>query len=292
MLIDSHSHIGMGEFDNDRDRVMERAREAGVVAIIDIGIDLASSEAAIDFADKYDDVFATVGIHPHDASRVTDSMIDRLEKLAKHPGVVAIGEIGLDFYRNRSLKEAQVESFKRQLDLASKLGLPVVIHSRNAKDEVFEILSEYVMKHRRFAVSSIPLSPPLAKGDTGRMPLSGEGETGDRPVGVLHCFSGDVEIGAKYIDMGFLVSFAGPVTYPKSSAASVARELPLDRMLVETDCPFLTPQVYRGKRNEPSYVSHVAAKIAEVKGVTVDAVMRATSSNAIRLFRLPIESER
>jgi len=261
VLLDSHTHIDMREFDADRERVLQRARESGVVAVIDIGIDLTSSEAAIALAEKHSDVFATVGIHPHDASKVTDAAIGRLEVLAKHPKVVAIGETGLDFYRNRSSKESQVEAFKRHLELASKSGLPVVIHSRNANDEVFKILSEWVA------------------GMKGA----------HRPVGVLHCFSGDAEIGKKYIDMGFLIAFDGPVTYPKSSAASVAKEIPLDKMLIETDCPFLTPQAHRGKRNEPAYVSYVASKIAEAKGVPPESVAEITSANAIRLFRLPIK---
>ena len=261
MLVDSHTHIDMREFDADREHVLQRAREAGVAAVIDIGIDIASSEAAIALAEKHSDVFATVGIHPHDASKVTEADIARLEALARHPKVIAIGETGLDFYRNRSSKESQVEAFKCQLELASKSGLPVVIHSRNAKDEVFDILSEWV---------------------AGRKIES-------RPVGVLHCFSGDADLGRKYINMGFLIAFDGPVTYPRSSAAGVAKEIPLDKMLIETDCPFLAPQAHRGKRNEPSYVSYIAARIAELKGMSSDAVAEGTSANAIRLFRLPIK---
>jgi TatD DNase family protein len=261
VLLDSHTHIDMREFDADRERVLQRARESGVAAVIDIGIDIASSEAAIALAEKHSDVFATVGIHPHDASKVTDADIARLEELAKHPKVVAVGETGLDFYRNRSSKQSQFDVFKRHLELASKAGLPVVIHSRNAKDEVFEILREWVSGRR----------------------------SARQPVGVLHCFSGDAGLGRKYIDMGFMVSFAGPVTYPKSSAAGVAKEIPLDKITIETDCPFLTPQAHRGKRNEPSYVSYVASKIAEVKGISPESVAETTSANAIRLFHLPIK---
>jgi TatD DNase family protein len=290
VLLDSHTHIDMREFDADRDRVLQRAREAGVAAVIDIGIDVASSEAAIALAEKHSDVFATVGIHPHDASKVTDAAIGRLEELAKHPKVVAVGEIGLDFYRNRSSKESQVHAFKRQLELASKSRLPVVIHSRNANDEVFEILREYTMKYRQS-----PVSPNLGGNNVGaihELSLRNTGvgaESESRPVGVLHCFSGDAELGRKYIDMGFLLSFAGPVTYPKSTAAGVAKEIPLDKLLIETDCPFLTPQAHRGKRNEPAYVSYVAAKIAEVKGVPAESVAETASANAIKLFRLPVK---
>jgi len=260
VLIDSHSHIDMRHFDKDRDSVMERAREAGVTAVVDVGCDLASSEAAIALAERYDGVFAAVGFHPHSAAEMGNGDIERLAGLARHPKVVAIGEIGLDFYRNLSPREAQVEAFNRQLDLARELDLPVVIHSRQASDEVFDILSEW------------------AGGSS-------------RPPGVLHCFSGDRELARRYTDMGFFLSIAGPVTYGKSSAADIARHLPLDRLLIETDCPFLTPTPYRGKRNEPSYVSLVAEKIGEIRGIPGQDVARCTAENAIRLFRLPIQSE-
>ncbi len=260
VLIDSHSHIDMHHFDKDRDSVMERAREAGVAAVIDVGCDLPSSEAAVALAERYDEVFAVVGFHPHSAADMGNGDIDRLERLARHPRVVAIGEIGLDFYRNLSPREAQVEAFERQLDLARDLGLPVVIHSRQASDEVFAILSNW------------------AAGSSG-MP------------GVLHCFSGDRDIAGRYIDMGFFLSIAGPVTYAKSSAADIARHLPLGRLLIETDCPFLTPHPYRGKRNEPSYVSLVADRIGEIRGIPGGEVARCSAGNAIRLFRLPISVE-
>lgn len=260
VLIDSHSHIDMRHFNKDRDSVMERARKAGVAAVVDVGCDLASSEAAIALAERYDEVFATVGFHPHSAAEMGNGDIDRLAELVKHPGVVAIGEIGLDFYRNLSPREAQVDAFKKQLNLARELDLPVVIHSRQASDEVFDILSRW------------------ASGSS-------------RPPGVLHCFSGDRELGRKYIDMGFLLSIAGPITYSKSSAADIARHLPLDKLLIETDCPFLTPHPYRGKRNEPSYVSFIAERIGEIRGVSGQDVARCTAENAIRLFRLPLQSE-
>jgi len=171
--------------------------------------------------------------------------------------VVAIGETGLDFYRNRSPREAQITAFKVQLELARRLGLPVVVHSRQANDEVLGILADW------------------AGGSNGLL-------------GVLHCFSGDGELGRRYVEMGFLLSIAGPVTYPKSSAVEVARELPLDKLLIETDCPFLTPEPYRGKRNEPSYVSLVAERIGEIRGVPADVVAQRTAENAIRLFQLPV----
>jgi TatD DNase family protein len=257
VLVDSHSHLSMRQFDKDRDRVMARARDAGVVAMIDVGLDLESSRAAIGLAEKYAGVFATVGFHPHSASQMKDGDVERLAELAQHPRVVAIGEIGLDFYRNRSPREAQVAAFKKQLSLARELGLPVVVHSRQANDEVLGILTDW------------------AGGSSG-------------PLGVLHCFSGDGELGRRYIEMGFLLSFAGPVTYSKSSAVEVAGELPLDKLLIETDCPFLAPEPYRGKRNEPSYVSLVAERIGEVRGEPGGVVAQRTAENAIRLFQLPV----
>jgi TatD DNase family protein len=257
VLIDSHSHLSMRQFDKDRDQVVGRARDAGLAVVIDVGLDLESSRAAIGLAEKYAEVFATVGFHPHSASQMKDDDVERLSELAQHPMVVAIGETGLDFYRNRSPREAQITAFKRQLELARRLGLPVVVHSRQANDEVLGILADW------------------ADGSSG-------------PLGVLHCFSGDGELGRRYVEMGFLLSIAGPVTYPKSSAVEVARELPLDKLLIETDCPFLTPEPYRGKRNEPSYVSLVAERIAEIRGVSVDMVAQRTAENAIRLFQLPV----
>ena len=260
VLIDSHSHIDMRQFNKDRDAVMGRAREAGVAVVVDVGCDIPSSEAAIALAERYDGVFATVGFHPHSAAAMGNGDIERLAGLAQHPRVVANGEIGLDFYRNLSPREAQVEAFQRQLDLARELDLPVVIHSRQASDEVFDILSRWAGKS-------------------------------DKPLGVLHCFSGDRELARRYIDMGFFISIAGPITYGKSSVADIARHMPLDMLLIETDCPFLTPQPYRGKRNEPSYVSLVAEKIGEIRGIPGEGVARCTAGNAIRLFRLPLQAE-
>ena len=252
-LFDSHTHIDMRHFNKDRDSVMERARKAGVVVVVDVGCDLASSEAAIALAERYDEVFATVGFHPHSAAEMGNGDIDRLAELARHPRVVAIGEIGLDFYRNLSPREAQVDAFKKQLDLARELDLPVVIHSRQASDEVFDILS-------RWAGGS------------------------SRPPGVLHCFSGDRELGRRYIDMGFLLSIAGPVTYTKSSAVDIACHLPLEKLLIETDAPYLSPHPYRGKRNEPAFVYEIADKIAQLQSQNREEVAAITTSNAARLF--------
>jgi len=259
LLVDSHAHIDVGLFDRDRDRVILRAREAGVGAVVNVGSDLGSSGVSIKLAQRYPEVYAAVGFHPHNAAKMVDGDLDRLAELAWHPKVVAIGEIGLDFYRNLSPREAQVEAFKEQLELAERLGLPVIIHSRNAQEEVLSTLTEWAARSKR-----------------------------DKPLGVLHCFSGDGELGKRYIDMGFLLSIAGPVTYPSSHAAELANDIPLEKILIETDCPFLTPHPHRGKRNEPSYLSFIVEKIGEIKGVPPALVAERTAENAIQLFGLAI----
>ncbi len=259
MLVDSHAHIEVGLFDKDRDRVMSRARDAGVGAVVNVGSDLRSSQVSIELAQRYGEVYAAVGFHPHNASRMADGDLAKLAELARHPKVVAIGEIGLDFYRNLSPREAQVQAFKAQLELAERLGLPVIIHSRNAQKEVLNILTDWAGRSKR-----------------------------DKPLGVLHCFSGDVELGEGYIEMGFFLSIAGPVTYPSSHAMGIARDIPLEKLLIETDCPFLTPHPHRGKRNEPSYLSFIAEKIAEIRGISPDVVAERTAENASKLFGLPI----
>jgi TatD DNase family protein len=246
-------------FDKDRDRVMARAREAGVGAIVDVGCDLDSSRAAIRLAQQYGEVFAAIGFHPHSASRMLDGDLERLAELAQEPKVVAIGEIGLDFYRNLSPPEVQIEAFKRQLELARRLGLPVIVHCRNAQEEVFAILTEWAQRSRR-----------------------------DKPLGVLHCFSGDAELGQRYIELGFLLSIAGPVTYASSHALEIAREIPLEKLLIETDCPFLTPHPHRGKRNEPSYLTLIAERVGQIRGVPRDVVAERTAKNTVQLFELTI----
>lgn len=259
MLVDSHAHIDVGLFDKDRDQVVSRAREAGVGAVVNVGCDLDSSRVSIKMAQQYGEVFAALGFHPHNAAKMVDGDLERLAELTQHPKVVAIGEIGLDFYRNLSPREAQIEAFKRQLELAEGLGLPVIIHSRNAREEVLSILSEWAGRAKR-----------------------------DKTLGVLHCFSGDGELAQRYIEMGFLLSIAGPVTYSSSHAQEIAHDIPLEKLLIETDCPFLTPHPHRGKRNEPSYVSFIAEKVGEIRGVPPDLVAEHTTENAIQLFGLPI----
>jgi TatD DNase family protein len=262
MLIDSHAHIDLSQFDSDREQVLARARRGGVRAIINIGLDVKSSRASLKLAQKNDDIFSTVGFHPHEAARMRDADLVRLAKVADDARVVAVGEIGLDFFRNLSARKVQEEVFKKQLALAVELGLPVVVHSREAHRETFDILSTWV-------------KATLSAGRLRR--------------GVIHCFSGDIALARRYIDIGFYISLAGSVTYPSAGElVQVAREVPLNRLLLETDAPFLSPQAYRGKRNEPAFVTLTAEKVAQVREVPRDEIANATAKNAIELFRLPI----
>ncbi len=252
-LVDSHAHLDSKPYTNDLDDVIRRAREHGVENILTVGCDLESSRTSVDLAIRYPNVYASIGIHPHDASTVNDDVIDELHRMAESVDkVVAIGETGLDFYRDRSPRDLQKESFRRHIQLAKKLRKPLIIHDRDAHDDVIQVMHE---------------------------------ENAREAGGVLHCFSGDLEMARKCVEMGFYISFAGPLTYPKNDALrSIAQALPIDVMLVETDCPYLSPQNWRGKRCEPAYVRATAEKLAEVKGLTLEDVARITSLNAWRLF--------
>jgi TatD DNase family protein len=259
MLIDSHAHLDFSQFDDDRDAVIRRARDADLAAIINIGTDRASSEKSMALSARDPLMYAAVGVHPHDAATLSTAVLDRLAELAEQEKVVAIGEIGLDYYRNLSPRDRQREAFRRQIRLAIELGLPLVIHDRDAHAEVLAIL-------RR--------------------------EGADRVGGVLHCFSGDLKMAWEGIAMGFLIAFGGPITYGGGRKQQIARQIPLNRILIETDCPFLTPAPHRGRRNEPAYVRHVAEKLAQLRGITFEQVATATTRNAVELFGLSIEKER
>ncbi len=265
-LTDSHAHLNFSQFDADRDAVIERAREAGLVAIVNIGTDLASSRAAVALAEQYDFIYAAVGVHPHDARTVTPRVLDELSALARHPQVVAVGEIGLDYYRDRSPRPVQRYVFANQLALAAEMELPVVIHSRDgncrAHDDVMAILQDWT--------SSLPVG----------------GIEGGR--GVLHSYSGGPERLEEVLEMGFYVGISGPVTFPKAEQLrAVAAVVPLERLLVETDCPYLTPVPHRGRRNEPAYVRYVVEAVAQARDVPVKTVAQATADNARRLFGVP-----
>ncbi len=254
MLIDSHAHLDMNDFEDDLDKVLERAREGGLTHIITIGIDLDSSIKALDLAKRYDYIYSTVGFHPHNADEATGGMLARLKLLAEEPEVVAWGEIGLDFYRDISSRERQITIFEEQLDLALEAGLPVVIHNRDADREVLDILKR-------------------------------RGKTGLK--GVIHCFSGDYDLAVNFLDLGYYISIPGVVTFKNAARLrEVAAGIPLDRMLIETDCPYLSPEPKRGKRNEPLYVTYTAKKVAELRGINYEELALKTSENALRLFSL------
>lgn len=253
MLIDTHTHLNLDAFDADRDEVISRARYAGVVGLIVIGFDLETIRTALDLSRRRPDIWPTAGFHPHDASKVTEAGKKKLEKLAALPEVVAIGEAGLDYYRDYSPRETQEEVFRWQIGLSNRLGKPLIIHSRDSHDDVVRILRE---------------------------------EGGVRSGGVFHAFSGDESLAATVLELGFHVGIGGPLTYRKSRLGETTREIPLERILVETDCPWLTPHPHRGKRNEPGYVRLVAEKLAEIRSVSVEEIGRVTTENAERLFRL------
>jgi TatD DNase family protein len=261
-LVDSHAHLDFDQFDQDRGAVIKRARQAGLVAIVNVGASLDSSRAAVALAEQYDFVYAAVGVHPHDARTVTPAVLDELRALARRPKVVAVGEIGLDYYRDLSPRPVQRRAFADQLDLATELELPVVIHSRDAHDDVIKTLREW----------SYPLTVRATRG----------------AIGVFHTYSAGLEHLEEVLEMGFFVGLSGPVTFPKSSRLrAVAAAVPLERLLVETDCPYLTPQTYRGQRNEPAYVQYVVEAIAQARWESAEAVAQATADNARRLFGIP-----
>jgi TatD DNase family protein len=263
VLIDTHAHLDLPQFDADCAAVVERAQAVGVSVIVNAGADVESSRRAIALAEQYPGVYAAVGVHPHDAKTLDGDALAALRELARRPKVVAVGEIGLDFYRNLSPQDVQRRAFQAQLAWAARLGKPVIVHDREAHTEVVQALTSWVAGLARSSL-------------TGR-------------VGVLHSFSGDLVMAKRVIDLGFYVSISGPVTYQNARRlAEIVQALPLDRLLIETDCPYLTPHPHRGKRNEPAYVRLVAEKVAEIKGLALDEVAAMTTANARRLFELEV----
>ncbi len=259
-VIDTHAHLEMPEFNDDREEVIERARSSGVNKIITIGIDIESAKKAIELAEKHSGIWAGIGIHPQLSKGVQKEDIEKLVELAGSPRVVAIGELGLDYYRDYSPRQDQMKALKWQLEAAKNLRLPVIIHCREAQEDMIPILREW--------------------SGSFQMP---EG----RPRGVLHCFGRDEATAGNYIEMGFYISVGGYIGYPSSARLRETLErIPLDRLVVETDCPFLPPQKYRGKRNEPAYVLHTLQALAEIKRVSVEEAARQTTGNAVRLFNL------
>ena len=253
-MIDSHCHLDFRDFDRNREEVIAEARRVGITRMVNIGADLPTSENSVELATRYDDIYAAVGVHPHDASTLDDNCLAGIRELAAHKKVVAIGEIGLDYYRDLSPRREQKKAFHRQMQLAVDLKLPVVIHTREAFEETYLIAAEY--------------SDLI-------------------PGGVFHCFPGDVDQAMQVIELGFVIGIGGVVTYKNSSMSRVAAEIPLERILLETDAPFLTPMPYRGKeKNQPAFVRFVRDKIAELRGITPAEVEKVTDRNSGKLFSL------
>jgi TatD DNase family protein len=251
MFIDSHAHLEMREFDEEREEVIKRAKEADVAYILTVGTTLKDCEKAVDIANQYEAVYASIGIHPHDAAEIDTKTYEALRKIAKSKKVVAYGEIGLDFFRNISPRQVQIRRFGEQLELAHDIDLPIIIHDREAHRETLEMLANWKGNKR----------------------------------GVVHCFSGDKQMAKKCLDMGFYISISGVITFDKSEQLQeVTRYIPLTSLLIETDAPFLAPRPHRGKRNEPAYVVHTAKKMAAIKGVPFEEIGKTTSNNAKTIF--------
>lgn len=256
-LIDSHTHIDFPQFADDREAVLQRAREAGVGTLLAIGTGPGPEklDAAIPYAEQHYWIYTTIGIHPHEAKEVTPLHLEELARLAKHPKVIAWGEIGLDYFYDHSPREAQAEVFRAQMELAHAAKLPIIIHCRDAWDDCLNLIEQHWK--------------PTGLG------------------GILHCFTSTLEHAKRGLDMGFFVSFAGNSTYPRAQAIrDVAREVPADRLLIETDAPYLAPQLYRGKRNEPAYVAEVAKTLANVRNLPAEEIAAITASNFRRFFGL------
>ncbi|HHW36375.1 MAG TPA: TatD family hydrolase [Bacillales bacterium] len=252
MLFDTHVHLNARQFADDEEEVIERALSEGVSHMVVVGFDKETIEGAIRIAEQNDFIYAAIGWHPVDAIDMKEEDLEWIEELASHSKVVALGEMGLDYYWDKSPKDIQKEVFRKQIRLAKKLKLPIIIHNREATQDIVDILKE-----------------------------EEAGEVG----GIMHCFSGSLETARECIAMNFYISFGGPVTFKNAKKPKeVAAELPLEKLLVETDCPYLTPHPYRGKRNEPAYVKLVAEQIAELKGVSYEEVAHQTTENAKKVF--------
>ncbi|MGE5543443.1 MAG: TatD family hydrolase [Bacillota bacterium] len=251
-VIDSHAHLQDPRFAEDIDQVIERALQGGLEMIICVGYDLESSRAAVELTRRYREIRAVVGVHPHDAKILNDRVLAELWELGRDPKVVAIGETGLDYYRNLSSPDVQKQAFRAQINLAKKLGKPIVIHDRDAHDEVLSIIKQ---------------------------------EKAGSNGGIMHCYSGRLPLAIELMKQGFMISFAGPLTFDNArKSVEVAARIPLDRILVETDCPYLTPVPYRGKRNEPLYVWEVTKKLGEIHRKSMQEIAYITTYNTHKVF--------
>jgi len=250
-LIDTHAHLDDNSFDLDREQVIQDAMQAGLCAIINVGTNLVSSKESIELSEAYKNIWAAVGLHPHDASTLNEDNWKEFVNLSKHKKVVAIGEIGLDYYRMLSTKNIQQMVFRQFIGLAKEMSLPIIVHSREAHEDTLQILMEEQPKK-----------------------------------GVFHAFSGDIDVLRAGLDIGLYISITGTITFKKSNIAPLINFIPLNRLLLETDCPYLTPDPYRGKRNQPAYVQFVAKKVAEILGLSVEKVIEINRVNACQLFGL------
>lgn len=253
-MIDSHAHLDDEKFDLDREFLIENLKKNGVDFVYNIGADLESSVRSVELARKYDNIHAVIGIHPHDADSYSEEVEKKLIELAEDENVRAIGEIGLDFYYDNSPRDIQREVFIKQIDLAHRLNLPVVVHSRDAAQETFNIVKESVEKYKDI-------------------------------VFLIHCYSQSVELMHEYVKLGCYIALGGVVTFKNSKVPKeVAKEVPIDRLLLETDCPYLAPVPMRGKRNEPMFIKYTAAEIAQLRGITVDELVYHTDLNTKRFY--------
>lgn len=256
MLFDSHCHLDDSRYDADRDAVLARAKEAGVAYIVNPGADLQTSQNAVAMAAKYPHIYATVGVHPHDAKDMDDAALQLIAHLAKKPKVVAIGEIGLDFHYDFSPRDVQRHWFIEQIRLAKQLGLPIVVHDREANQEIYDTL-----KAEKAFENGV----------------------------LMHCYSGSAELAKQYLKQGAMLSIAGPITFANArKTVEVVQTVPLEHLFIETDGPYLTPIPHRGQRNEPAYVRFVAEKVAQIKGITVEEVAEQTCRNALAFFKIQV----
>lgn len=261
-MIDTHCHLNFDAFDANRDIIIDSAAKVGVTRIIIPAVDVETTQQALDLSQQYEGIFAAVGVHPNSTADFSDDTLAHIEKQSQQPKVIAIGEIGLDYHWDKSPKAKQISSFEAQLELATKRELPVIIHNRDASEDVIRILEQWVKD-----------LPEALK---------------DR-AGVLHSFSAPQEIAERALAIGFYLGFTGPITFKKAEdLRNIARSVPLDKILVETDAPFLTPEPFRGKRpNKPEYIPHIVDRLAGLKTITTDEMASITTENAIRLFNLP-----
>ncbi|KKI91612.1 hydrolase TatD [Bacillus sp. SA1-12] len=252
MLFDTHAHLNAVQYEEDIVEVIQRAKDENVTHIVVVGFDKDTITKAMELTEQYEMIYAAIGWHPVDAVDMTDEDLAWIKELTSHPKVVAIGEMGLDYYWDKSPKDVQKEVFRKQIQLAKEVQLPIIIHNRDATEDVVKILKE---------------------------------EKASEVGGIMHCFTGSLEIAKQCMEMNFYISYGGPVTFKNAKKPKeVVKEIPMERLLIETDCPYLTPHPFRGKRNEPSYVKYVAEQIAELRGISYEEVAEKTSDNAKKLF--------